>query len=133
MIPIPPIEGLPNHTILLITSVGPFKLQIFLGNHISLIFLIFKEPYILVFLQKALLIILISFSQDVWLKILDTGIEYSGMARLPIIMYNVIKTHVNYHVSKFVDISCSHDLIFILLILLIFLIFFIYLSFLNAI
>ena len=62
---IAPIKGLPNHTILLIPSGGPFKLQIFWGNSISLIFLVIKEPYIIVFLKKALIIILISCSQDI--------------------------------------------------------------------
>ena len=65
MIPIPPTKGIPKHKILIITSVGTFKIQIFWGNHISLIVLIIKEPYILVFMQKALIILLISCSQYV--------------------------------------------------------------------
>ena len=60
-----------------------------------------------------LLIILILCSQDVWLPILDTVIEYPGIARLPIIMYNVIKPHVNHHVGPVVDTSCSYDRIFV--------------------
>ena len=35
------------------------------------------------------------------------------MARLPIIMNNVIKTHVNHHVGPVVDTSCSHNGIFV--------------------
>ena len=42
IIHIPPIEGLTNHTILLIPSGGPFKIQFLWGNHISLIVLIIK-------------------------------------------------------------------------------------------
>ena len=33
--------------------------------------------------------------------------------RLPIIMYNVIKTHVNHNVCPVVDTSCSHDGMFL--------------------
>ena len=73
---------------MIILSGGPFKLQIFWGNCISLIVLI-KEPYIVVFMQKSLLIIMISCYQDVWLPILNIGIAYPGMARLPIMMHNL--------------------------------------------
>ena len=111
--PIRTIEGLPNHAILLITSDGPLKLQIFSGNHIILILLIIKEHYIFVFLQKALLILLISCYHDVLLPILDPVIEYTDVVRLPIIMHNIIDTHVNHHVGTVVDTSCSHNRIFV--------------------
>ena len=100
---------MPNHTILLIPSGGPFKIKIFWRNKISLIVLIIMESYIVLFLNKALLIILISCSQDVLHTILNPDIEDPGMARLPIIVYNVIKTHVNHHVGQVVHTSCSHD------------------------
>ena len=44
---------------MLINSGGTFKLKNFWGNNINLIVLVIKEPYILVFIQKALLILLI--------------------------------------------------------------------------
>ena len=78
-----------------------------------MIIFIIKEPYILVFMKKALLILLISCSQDIWLPIIYPGIEYPGMARTPIIMHNFIKTHVNHHVGPVVDKYCSHDGIFV--------------------
>ena len=56
-----------------------------------------------------LLILLVSCSKDFWIPILDPGIEYPGMASLPIIMHIVIKTHVNHNVGPVVDTSCSHD------------------------
>ena len=102
-----------DRTILLIPFGGPFKIQIIWGNHISLIVLIIKEPYILVFLQKAFLILLILCSQVICLLIIYTCIEYPDMASIPIIMHNFIKTHVNHHVGSVVDTYCSHDVIFV--------------------
>ena len=56
---------------------------------------------------------MISCSQDVWLTILDPGIEYPDMAKIPIIMQNVIKNHINYNVFPVVDTSYSHDEMFL--------------------
>ena len=64
-------------------------------------------------MQKAFIIILISCYQGVSIPILDPGIEYPGMENLPIMMNNVIKTHVNHHVSPVVDTYFSHHLIFV--------------------
>ena len=64
-------------------------------------------------MNKTLLILLILCSQDVWIPILDQGIEYPVMVWLPIIMHNVIKTHVNHHVSPVVETSCSRDEMFL--------------------
>ena len=55
------------------------------------------------------MILLISCSQDVWLKILNPDIEYPGMARLPIMMHNFIKTHVRHNVGPVVDTYFSYD------------------------
>ena len=85
----------------------------FCGKNISLIVFIIKEPYILVFMQKSFLILLISCSKDVWLPILDPCIEYPYMARLPIITNNYIKTHMNHHVGPVVDTSFPHNEIFV--------------------
>ena len=64
-------------------------------------------------MQNVLLVILILCYEDVWIPILNTGIEYPDMARLAIIMQKVIKTHVNHHVGPVLDHSCSRDGIFV--------------------
>ena len=56
---------------------------------------------------------MISCSHDVWIPILDTYIEYPGMTKLPIMMQNVIKTHVNHHFVPVVETYYSHNVMFV--------------------
>ena len=60
-------------------------------------------------MQKVLLVLLVSCYQGSWIPILNPGIKYTVMERLPIMMHNIIRTHSKHHVGLVVDTYFSHE------------------------